>query len=482
MSPSAERHTNFGSFTELLIDHTDLHQVIVYVEGNAKWKTGERTFELQNTSEERRILYTTIWVAANQQRYEYIETLFLNKGQSDFVEKRIRFEPIDDTQVRLSAKTLTGSQSFINQIQNTFGGFVNSINDVILVTKAEPTVDDGPRVLFVNHAFERMTGYTPKEIIGKTPKILQGPDTKESAKQEMRNAFRDWQQIYCQLDNYTKDGKHFVVELHITPLKDAIGWWTHWISLQRDVTERIANEQKLLKQEALLLRKSRLASIGEISSSVFHEVYNLLTILIGHLHMLNDNLDERDLSQVELKKAFSKMLIAGRRMEDILGGIRKLSRNATREEPMIFSINQELDQVVSLVQPLYVRDGIEFSYNDDCTEAKVTGNPGKFQQLVLNLLSNARDATETAAQKAILVDVAAVNHRVQICIQNSGDPIPESLREKIFQPFFTTKGNDEGTGLGLSIVRQFATEMHGKVEYQETEVGSKFILSLPIAD
>ena len=482
MSLSQIHQPELSTVTELLIAQSSIEHAIIHLDGYLHWPKGQQSFELQNTSDERRILYTANWVVKHQQSYEYSETLFLNDGQSDFVEKQLSFEPLGEQHVRLRVTTLADGMSLVGQIHQTFGGFVDSISDVILVTKAEPFLDEGPRVLFVNDAFESMTGYTAQEIIGRTPRILQGPETKESAKQQMRSAFREWKQAYCQLDNYTKSGEHFVVELHITPLKDPIGWWTHWISLQRDVTQRIANEQKLLKQEALLLKKSRLANVGEISSSVFHEIYNPLTILIGHLHMLNDSLEERDISREELASAFSKMLIAGGRMEDILGGIRKLSRNAVEEGKTKFSVKQELDQVVSLVEQLYQRDQVEFDYKTSTIRPEVFGNSGKFQQLVLNLLSNARDATETADKKAVSVELCTMDDKVKIYVRNSGQPVDEALREKIFQPFFTTKSNEEGTGLGLSIVKQFVTEMHGQVEYHALKSGSEFMIQLPVTN
>ena len=169
-------------------------------------------------------------------------------------------------------------------------------------------------------------------------------------------------------------------------------------------------------------------------------------------------------------------------MEDILGGIRKLSRNAVEEGKTKFSVKQELDQVVSLVEQLYQRDQVEFDYKTGTIRPEVFGNSSKFQQLVLNLLSNARDATETADKKAISVELCTMDDKVKIYVRNSGQPVDEALREKIFQPFFTTKSNEEGTGLGLSIVKQFVTEMHGQVEYHALKSGSEFMIQLPVTN
>lgn len=110
--------------------------------------------------------------------------------------------------------------------------------DSILITEAEPLDLPGPRILYCNEAFTRTTGYSPDEVIGRTPRILQGPDTEDAARQLLRAAFAEWKPVTVELTNYRKDGSPFCVELSIAPVADDTGWFTHWISVQRDITER----------------------------------------------------------------------------------------------------------------------------------------------------------------------------------------------------------------------------------------------------
>ncbi|MFN3238587.1 MAG: two-component system sensor histidine kinase NtrB [Pseudomonadales bacterium] len=480
-SPSAQAKEAV-SICDWLITQEQVTDAVVSASGYVALP--EAQLALLNTPEENRILYTTHWVLENQQPYEYVDEIFIAKGRSEFVLKRFRFSPRDADTVNLEVATMPAEHGFTGRMNDEFTQFVDAINDVILITKAEPLHDEGPRVLFVNDAFERMTEHSANDIIGQTPRILQGAETQESAKQQMRDAFANWQQTTCQLDNYTKSGKHFIVELHITPLQDAIGWWTHWISLQRDVTKRLDDEQKLLKQEALLLRKSRLLRIGEISSNIFHEVRNPLTILLGHLNLLADRIEAGALSTDEIKNSIAKMLDAGTRIEDILSGIRKLSRNSKQELTKQFNVSTEVERLVELVAQLYAGSGIELELTGTDQVLTVAGHPDKFQQIILNLLSNAKDATLDSnhrGRKWIKLSLKREAGNCLIVVQNSGGCIAREQAESIFQPFYTTKSSDAGTGLGLSIVRQFAGDMHGSITCNpEFKAGAEFCVSLPL--
>jgi PAS domain S-box-containing protein len=484
MHSTSEQSFRPTSFCEWLIDRGAVSSAEVSLSGYIALPDDK--LALLDTPEENRILYTTNWVIENQQPYEYVEEIFISKGRSEYLLKRFSFTPLSADSVSLDVAPVPIEHGFTGRMNDEFTQFIDAINDVILITKAEPVHDDGPRVLFVNDAFERMTEYTTDEIIGQTPRILQGAETQESAKQQMRDAFANWEQTTCQLDNYTKTGKHFVVELHITPLKDAIGWWTHWISLQRDVTQRIDDEQKLLKQEALLLRKSRLLRIGEISSNIFHEVRNPLTILLGHLNLLADKAAAGSLSQEEIKNSIEKMLVAGTRIEDILAGIRKLSRNSKKEQSKQFNVSTEIERLVELLVQLYEGSGIEFEMTGTDQELTVAGQPDKFQQIILNLLSNAKDATldpNHFGKKWIKLSLEKDSKNCLIIVQNSGDRISSEQADTIFQPFYTTKSSDAGTGLGLSIVRQFAGDMHGSITCNpDFKEGAEFCVSLPLVN
>ena len=126
---------------------------------------------------------------------------------------------------------------------------VVNTNDAILITEAEPIDSSGPRILYVNEAFTRTTGYTLKEVLGKTPRILQGPRTNRQALDRVRSALVNWKPVTVETINYRKDGSEFWVEFSIVPVADKNGRYTHWISVQRDITERKRTEVALRQSE-----------------------------------------------------------------------------------------------------------------------------------------------------------------------------------------------------------------------------------------
>ena len=125
-------------------------------------------------------------------------------------------------------------------------------NDAILITEAEPIDEPGPRIIYVNDAFTRMTGYTPEEVLGKTPRILQGSNSDRTQLNKLRAALKKWQPIVMELINYRKDGSQFWVEISIVPVANAEGWYTHWVAVQRDITDRKLAEDALRLSDEIL--------------------------------------------------------------------------------------------------------------------------------------------------------------------------------------------------------------------------------------
>ncbi|MBE7940641.1 MULTISPECIES: EAL domain-containing protein [Ramlibacter] len=119
------------------------------------------------------------------------------------------------------------------------------LNDLVIITEAGPFSEPGPRIVFVNEAFERRTGYAAEEVLGRTPRLLQGPATQRSELDRIRTALEQWQPVRVDLVNYKKNGEPFWVDLEVSPVWDAQRRLTHWVAVGRDITERKTAEEKI---------------------------------------------------------------------------------------------------------------------------------------------------------------------------------------------------------------------------------------------
>ncbi|MFN3299520.1 MAG: PAS domain S-box protein [Sediminibacterium sp.] len=171
---------------------------------------------------------------------------------------------------------------------------VTNTSDAILITEAEPFDLPGPKIIFVNEAFCKMTGYTKEEVIGKTPRILQGPKSDQSAIHQMSIAIKKWQKYETTLLNYKKTGEEFWINFTLNPIANENGWYTHWIAIERDVTE-----VKVTELENYLL--------SEINQLFLH--HNNLTELLNKI--VRKILDTEDfcMGEIWLLGASNKTLI-----------------------------------------------------------------------------------------------------------------------------------------------------------------------------
>jgi PAS domain S-box-containing protein len=138
---------------------------------------------------------------------------------------------------------------------------ITNTNDSIVITEAEPLDEPGPKILYVNAAFTRMTGYTAEDVIGKTPRILQGPKTDKKELKKLSKALKNREECEITVINYKKNGEEFYINLCVTPVANDKGWLTHWIAIEKDVTESVLAKQKL--ESSLEERNTILESIDD---------------------------------------------------------------------------------------------------------------------------------------------------------------------------------------------------------------------------
>ena len=172
---------------------------------------------------------------------------------------------------------------------------ISRLNDIVLITEGEPFDEPGPRITFVNKAFERRTSYTQAEVIGKTPRILQGPKTQRAELDRIGKALRAWQPVRGELINYTKSGEEFWLELDIVPIADSKGQVTHWVAVERDITERNKAHEEVVRLnadlEARVARRTtelerKTQDLELLAYLIAHDLRQTLITIGGDVHLL----------------------------------------------------------------------------------------------------------------------------------------------------------------------------------------------------
>lgn len=123
------------------------------------------------------------------------------------------------------------------------------MNDILIITEAEPLDEPGPRILFVNDAFVKRTGYRRAEVIGRSPRFLQGLNTSRTELNRIKSSMQAWQPVRAEIINYTRSGEEFWVEMDLFPIANGDGQFTHWVGMERDITQRKKNEQAIRESE-----------------------------------------------------------------------------------------------------------------------------------------------------------------------------------------------------------------------------------------
>jgi len=230
--------------------------------------------------------------------------------------------------------------------------------------------------------------------------------------------------------------------------------------------------------EVQLLQSGKLAAIGELAAGVAHELNNPLTAILGNSQILLRKVDETDDTYFLLEDIYQ----CGRRCKNIIQNLLTFSR---QDEYMFekFSLNDAVETVLGLIGYQLRQQQIRLAVELDETLPLIEGNAQQIEQVIINLLINARDALleSDRAEKRIIISTRHQDGFVQLTVEDNGTGIPEELHHEIFHPFFTTKRASKGTGLGLSVSHGIIESHGGKIELEsEVGKGSKFTIKLPV--
>ncbi len=348
--------------------------------------------------------------------------------------------------------------------------------DLVMITDRVGAIE------YVNPAFEALTGYNAGELMGQTPRVLKtGQQTPELYKELWRtilsgNVFR------CVMFNRKKNGEVFVAEKTITPLRDNDGEITHFISNDRDITERRRLEDQL--QQA-----HKMDAIGRLAGGVAHDFNNLLMVISSYAELMLDSLAP----QHPLRRNVDEIQKASRRAADLTRQLLAFGRKQMQTLQLL-DLNSIIEEINKML-PRLIGEDIELEFVPGKKLGRVKADPVQIEQVLMNLAANARDAMPKGGKLAIetasvrLDDPYVQAHSivppgdyVLLTVTDSGEGIAPEHLSHIFEPFYTTKEEGQGSGLGLATVYGIVKQNRGFIwVYTEPGMGTTFKIYLPRA-
>lgn len=237
-------------------------------------------------------------------------------------------------------------------------------------------------------------------------------------------------------------------------------------------------QQQIREQSQKLLYSSKMSSLGEMAGGIAHEINNPLTIINIHLQKLRSQLDRTEaLDKASAIALLDKMETTIQRITQIIRGLRTFSRDGSKDPFVLENISSVIQDAVSLCAESLRAKNIRLEVVP--TDLEIECQPVQIAQVLLNLLSNAKDAVAQTADRWIKIETRDFKTKICISVTDSGSGVPENLRDKLMQPFFTTKEVGQGTGLGLSISKGIVEQHEGQLLYNSESQNTQFMVILP---
>jgi PAS domain S-box-containing protein len=338
---------------------------------------------------------------------------------------------------------------------------IEQAKDLILVMTA-----DG-RCRHANEAFCRAMNGTREELLAKRPRDLMANDPISA--EDIQSAVRAGGTWRGTVTRTRADGTSFPVSATVAALRDGSGKATHFVSVERDISE----ERRLREQ---LIHSERLSAVGQLVAGVAHELNNPLQGVMGNLELMI-GAEDRPQTRADLEEIH----LAGARAAKIVRNLLSFARKSALERSV-----EDLNDIVRSTLAWRATDlrakEIVLDEQYGAELPLIIVNREEIQQVVLNLILNAEHATQAAAGSGTLhVRTGSSAGWVWVEITDEGPGVPHATAARIFEPFFTTKFVGEGTGLGLSVSLGIAEAHGGSLALVPSARGARFALTLPVA-
>lgn len=335
-------------------------------------------------------------------------------------------------------------------------------------------------IQYVNPAFEKITGYTVDEILGKNPNVLKSGKQDEAFYQELWGAITHGVTWKGQLVNKRKDGTLYTEEATISPVLDEAGNVINYVAVKRDISEHLA-------LAAQFEQAQKMESLGRLSGGIAHDFNNMLQIIVGHTELALDQTDPESSVFKDVQEIHKAAGRSTRLVRQLLTFARKQTIS-----PQIVDLNETVEGMLKMLRRL-LGEAINLLWNPGKNLSPIKIDPSQIDQLMTNLCINAQDAIEgvgtitLASESAIIDENVCANHLnfspgeyTVLSVRDTGCGMSREILARVFEPFFTTKEVGKGTGLGLSTVYGVVKQNNGFIDVQsEPGHGSTFKIYFP---
>jgi len=351
---------------------------------------------------------------------------------------------------------------------------IEHTDECVVITDTRGTI------LYVNPAFERITGYTRQEATGQNPRILKSGQQDQVFYQDMWKTISSGRVWQGRIVNKRKDGTLYTEEVSISPVQDATAWIVNYVAVKRDITEHLRLSRQFQQAQ-------KMEAVGQLAGGVAHDFNNMLSVILGYAELALEQVDPSSSLHHELQQIHD----AGKRSANVTRQLLAFARKQN-VAPEVLDLNETVEDMLKMLRRL-VGEDIKLTWTSETDLWSVKIDPSQVDQILANLCVNARDAITGVGQIIVETNNCSVDAEycdahsgfkpgeyVKISVSDNGCGMDKLTLGHIFEPFFTTKAVGEGTGLGLASVYG-AVKQNGGFEnvYSEPGQGTTFTIYLP---
>lgn len=396
------------------------------------------------------------------------EVLWRKDGQPIPVE--YHSSPIKQDNCLLGAVISFSDISKRKQVEDERGRLAAAVEhaaDEIIITNLKGVIE------YVNPAFERVTGYSRQEAIGKKPSILQSGKHPKEFYQHLWQTIQSGKIWSSRIINKIKNGCFIEEDATISPIFSTSGHTIGYVAVKRDVTEKV-------KMEERLQQSSKMEALGTLAGTIAHDFNNILNGINGFTSLALVDVPPQSKVAKHLQGVMKASATATELVQQILAFSRKNDTVFTH-----LTIQDIIKDVINLLRRS-IPQSVQICDQIDMECGPIYGNKSQIHQILMNLGTNASHAMRKNGGVLTILLKEGIGEdqkkNVQLQIMDTGEGIAPDVLEQMFEPYFTTKKEGEGTGLGLSTVHKIVKNHHGNIKVEsEPGEGTVFTLHFPLA-